>query len=193
MLRSLALLTALVVLSTLAAAAEPTRWSIAHEDSRLGFVATWADDPFSGSFERFRADMRFDPERLGESRFAVSVEVASADTRNRDRDREMGRPEWFHFARFPEARFRTSGFRRLGPERYAADGVLTIKDVSRPVTLPFTWRQSDGTARMQGSVVLNRTAFGVGEGEFATGEEVGLEVRVEVDLLLHREGEECPC
>jgi polyisoprenoid-binding protein YceI len=107
----------------------------------------------------------------------------------------MGRPAWFDFERFGAAGFVTTGFHRLGPDRYEAEGVLTIKGVSRPIALPFTWRQADGAARMHATVVLDRTAFGVGEGEFATGEEVGRDVRVDVDLLLVSPSEhgECEC
>ena len=74
----------------------------------------------------------------------------------------------------------------LGGGKYQASGDLTIRGVSKPVLLPFTLAISGDTARMNGSLVLNRTAFGIGQGQWKTGDVVASEVTVTVALTAHR-------
>ena len=176
-----------MVLTAGVPAAEP--WTVEHDASRLAFVATWEDTEFEGEFKRFDARMLFDAERLETSGFAVSVDVSSADTNSADRDDAMAEPEWFFFERYPKATFVTSAIRAVGPERYEAQGVLTIKGMSRSVVLPFTWSVSGDRAKMDGVTLLRRTDFGIGEGEWAAGDTIGLDVKVIVDLSLVRRGE----
>jgi polyisoprenoid-binding protein YceI len=180
----LALPAALLLLAALPALA--AEWRLDPERSRLAFVATWEGEPFEGVFHRFAGTFVFDPRYLASSRFDVSVDVATADTRNRDRDAAMLEPAWLAANRHPKARFVTTGFRALGDGRYAADGTLTLKGVTRPVTLPFAWHRHGQTATLRGAVTLDRGAFAVGQGELAGGEVIGLDVEVRVDLTLTR-------
>ena len=57
---------------------------------------------------------------------------------------------------------------------------------SRPIALPFTLAISGDTARMNGTVVLNRTAFGIGQGQWKTGDVVATAVNVTVSLTAHK-------
>ena len=118
--------------------------------------------------------------------FDVAVDVTSADSNSADRDAAMADPEWFYYRRYPKARFVTSTIRVVGNDRYEAGGTLTIKGVSRTVVLPFTWKEAQDQARMTGEVILRRTDFGIGEGEWEDGDIIGLDVRVIVDLSLVR-------
>ena len=76
-------LAAALVLPALCGAAQPARWTVDHDSGRLGFEAGWAGDPFTGTFRRFEASTRFDPERPA----AVRIDVTGAGTRDRDRER----------------------------------------------------------------------------------------------------------
>ena len=164
--------------------AEP--WIIDYGTSRLAFVATWEDTEFDGVFNRFEGNMLFDASQPAASAFDVTVDVTSADSNSADRDAAMADPEWFHFRRYPEARFVTSTIKARGNDHYEAQGTLTIKGASRPVVLPFTWREAHNQAKMIGEALLRRTEFGIGEGEWEDGDVIGLDVRVIVDLSLVR-------
>jgi polyisoprenoid-binding protein YceI len=179
----------LLALALLLGAVNPAaaeQWAIDRSASRLAFVATWEGTEFEGIFRRFEADIRFDPHRLAASGFDVTVDVTSADTNSADRDAALADPEWFFFERYPQATFVTSAIRSVGNGRYEADATLTVKGVSRTMVLPFTWRASGDGAKMDGEVVLRRTDFNIGEGEWAEGDIIGLDVRVIVDLTVNR-------
>ncbi len=56
----------------------------------------------------------------------------------------------------------------------------------KPVVLPFTLAIAGDTARMNGQLVLNRTAFGIGQGKWSTPGVVDAKVVVIVQLTAHR-------
>ena len=137
-------------------------------------------------FHRWSAQIAFDPKNLAGSKAVVSVDVASAATGDADRDQAMPTADWFSAKTQPKATFTTTAFKDLGGGKYQASGDLTIRGVKKPVLLPFTLAISGDTARMNGSVVLNRTAFGIGQGQWKTGDVVATEVTVSVALTAHR-------
>jgi polyisoprenoid-binding protein YceI len=77
-------------------------------------------------------------------------------------------------------------FQATGPGRYVAAGVLTVRGVAKPVSLPFTLAINGAAAHMTGAVALNRLAFGVGQGEWKATDTVPANVTVNVDLTAHR-------
>jgi polyisoprenoid-binding protein YceI len=87
---------------------------------------------------------------------------------------------------FPRAQFEAKSIRRTGNGAYEAVGVLTIRGITRPLTVPLTFDISGDTARLKGHAQLIRTAFGVGQGEWASPQWVALEVGVDFDLLAKR-------
>jgi len=65
----------------------------------------------------------------------VTIGVASIDTRVEQRDQHLRSPDFFDAARFPALTFRSTSVERAGEDRYRVLGDLTIRDVTRPVTL----------------------------------------------------------
>jgi len=116
----------------------------------------------------------------------VEIDVTSVNTDSADRDNIIGDPEWFGFEEFPRARFETTGFEQVGDNQYLATGDLSIRSVTREIELPFTWVIEGDNAEMDGEVVLDRTHYNVGTGDWASADMVGHEVRVVVDLSLDR-------
>lgn len=165
-----------------------TPWLIDLAQSRLAFEATQQGGKFEGEFEQFSAEMDFSAERLEDSHFDVRIDVTSIQTGSRQRDRELPKPEWFAMEEYSQAQFETTAIRHAAENTdyaYAAEGNLTIKGHSEPVVLPFNWRVDDaGQARMQGELVIDRTTFGIGEGDWEDPSAVGHEVRIIVDVQL---------
>lgn len=181
-----ALLLTGALLAAPVAFADAPAWSVDHDASRLGFAGQQNGSGFDGAFERWQADIRFDPEALDDSQVVVTIETGSAVTGLADRDSMMRGAAWFATERYPEAVFESTGFRHLGGDAYEADAVLTIRDLSREMVLPFTLEIDDRTARMVGEATVIRTDFDVGTGDFAGPSPVALEVLVAIDLTAHR-------
>jgi len=186
MTRLALLVLGLVLLAPSAQAAAPARWSVDPAASRLGFQGRMNGDVFNGVFRRWSADIVFDPKLLARSKAVVTVDVGSAATGDADRDQAMPTADWFAAQKFPKATFTTGAIRALGGGRYQASGDLAVRGVHRPVVLPFTLAISGDTARMNGALVLNRTAFGIGQGKWSTSDVVDTSVTVVVALTAHR-------
>jgi len=184
-LLALAPLAALGLTFAAPAFAAPATWAV-DPASKLTFQGAMNGQGFNGTFRRWSAQIAFDPKALAASKAVVTVNVVSAATGDADRDQAIPTDDWFAASKFAQATFVTRDFRDLGGGKYAADGDLTIRGVKQPVTLPFTLAISGDTARMNGAIVLNRTAFGVGQGQWKTGEVVDTKVTVNVALIAHR-------
>lgn len=151
--------------------------------SQLGFVGTVQGESFEGRFAAFSADIRFDPEALADSRFDVRIDLASADSQNEERDSTLKGEDFFAVERLPQAHYRAERFRRLDDGRFVADGELTLRGVTRPVSLAFRWTPGD-PARLQGEAELKRLDFGVGGGDWADEDTIANVVRVVTSLRL---------
>ena len=169
----------LLLASNIALAAD---WT-ALPGSTLGFTGSFQGEAFEGRFGKFSPQIRFDPAKLGQSRFDVRIDLGTADTRNEERDSTLRGAEFFDSRKQPEARYVATRFRALGGNRFVADGVLTLHGVSKPVPLTFTWR-AGAKPVLDGQATLKRLDFAVGSGDWADTELLPNEVKVKTRLLL---------
>ena len=136
--------------------------------SRIGFVARHAMvTKVRGSFNEFEGTGYFDAEDPARSHVELTIKAASIDTRNADRDNHLRGNDFFAMEQYPEIRFASTAVEPLGPESYRVTGDLTLKGVTRPVTVDFevTGAAVDpwGNQRigLEGSTTVNRKDWGV--------------------------------
>jgi len=174
------------LMSTQAFAAD---WRMDPAPSRLEFVATFEKNAAPGVFKEFDTRLaRFEPDKPEAAKLDVTVKITSADMKSGDVNRAIRGPEWFDFARFPQAEFHAEDIRRVAPGRYLARGVLSLKGIRKELEVPFTWQESANAATMEGELNVERLQFGIGTGEWANGSTIGLGVRVKFNVRLRKEG-----
>jgi polyisoprenoid-binding protein YceI len=173
-------------LASQALAAPAAKWAVDPANSKVSFKGAMNGDAFTGVFKRWTADIAFDPKNLAASKAAVAIDVGSGATGDADRDQAMPTADWFSVARFPKATFVTSSIKSAGGDHYVAQGVLSIRGASKPIALPFTLDIVGDTTKMNGALTLDRTAFGVGQGQWANGQVVDTKVTVDVAVTAHR-------
>jgi len=166
--------------------AAPPAWTVDHAASKVGISSTFDGETVGGSFRKWDADIRFDPKDLTHSSVEATIDVGSATTGDDDRDAALPDTPWFFAAKYPKATFVSHSFRALGANRYEAAGDLTIRGVTKPLTLPFSLVITGDTAKMNAAVSVNRLAFGVGQGEWATTQVVPAAVQVTIALTAHK-------
>jgi polyisoprenoid-binding protein YceI len=179
------LLAGVIATLPLAAAAAPPTWTVDKAASRLGFSTTVSGGALNGAFRSWDAVIHFDPNDLAHSDVAVTIDIASAATGNGDADASLPDQDWLWTSHFPKATFAAKSFRATGPGRYEAAGVLTLRGVAKPLTLPFALAITGKTAKMNAQVSLNRLTFGVGQGEWKATDTVPATVSVNVALAAH--------
>ena len=180
-LLSIATLSLLVTLSVAAA-----QWSMQAKDSQLTFVGTQAGAPLEGKFEKFTADIKFDPKDLAGSRFDVKIDTASVNTRDGERDNTLKGADLFAAKQYPQAQYVAEKFTDKGKGQFAATGKLTLRNVTKDVPIEFAFEEKDSGAWLKGSASIKRLDFGVGQGAWKDTETVANEVKVKFALLLKK-------
>ena len=160
-------------------------WTVA-SGGRLGFTARWNGEAVRGSFGRWRAAIRFSPDVLARSKSRVTVVLASADTGDGQRDDSLKSSDFFNVTAQPNAIFTARDIRHIDGDRYEARGTLDLRGVSKPVTLRFTLRIEGNKARVAGTARIDRTAFGVGQGEWAATDAIAAGVDVDFSFSATR-------
>ena len=135
--------------------------------SRIGFVARHAMvTKVRGAFNEFDATATVG-ERLEDSSVTVTIQSASIDTRNEQRDGHIRSNDFLGIEEHPTITFASTAVEPLGADQLRITGDLTIKGTTRPVSVDFTF---DGAATdpfgnerigFEGSVVINRKDWGV--------------------------------
>lgn len=185
MIRPIALAALLIGMNATVYAQAAPAWMVS-EGSTLTFVAIQQGAPFQGRFDSFAADIAFAPDALESSRIVVTVELSSVNTQYAQRDEVLQMPEFFHVERWPRGRFEAAAFRALGGSDYAAVGMLTLRDQTYPLEVPFRFERDGAKATLTGEVVISRLRFGIGQGEWSDTAWIGADVTVSFTLNLER-------
>lgn len=138
---------------------------IAH--SRLGFVARHAVvTKVRGQFADWSATAHIDTANPAASSVTLTINPASVSTGSADRDGHLTSPDFFDVATYPEWKFVSTDVSRDGTA-WAITGELTIKDITKSVTIDF---EENGSARdpfgntrvgFEGDVTVNRKDWGL--------------------------------
>lgn len=170
------------------AAAAAVTGPVDYPRSNVGFIATLDGADFEGRFDKFRADVTFSEQDLAGSRFDVTIETASVNTQDEDRDEQLRAPQLFDAKKYPQARFLSTSFARKAPGSYEATGKLTIRDVTREIRVPFTYQSANEAGKpsawIKGQTTIRRLDFGVGQDEWKETDFVANEVRIVFALHL---------
>lgn len=92
-----------------------------------------------GSFENFSADLHLDEAHPENSTVEVKVDAASINTRQADRDAHLRSPDFLDAEKYPQLVFRSKRVQRTGENTAKLIGDLTIRDVTREITLDVTY------------------------------------------------------
>ncbi len=144
--------------------------------------------------------LTFNAEDPTQSSVEATVQTASLDTPyggDRDFDAELQNSEWLDAAGFPTATFRSTSIESTGPATARVSGDITIKGVTRPITLDVTYNTSHARHPMgfptqligfSARGVINRVDFGIGAQTLVPSTPGASDgVATEVELLIEAE------
>lgn len=114
------------------------RWTIDPGHSRFGFSARHAMiTTVRGSFNDVEGEFFADPEDIEASHVSVTLQAASVDTRNDQRDAHLRSPDFFDVERWPTITFASTRVEEIRDRAYIVTGNLTIRDVTQEITVPL--------------------------------------------------------
>ena len=143
-------------------------YAIDPSHSRIGFVARHAMvTKVRGSFNDFEGSGYFDAENPANSHLELTIQAASIDTRSADRDGHLRSNDFFDMETYPTITFTSTAVDKVDDDTYRVTGDLTIKGVTKPVSVDFEYAGTAvdpfGNTRLglEGSVEINRKDWGV--------------------------------
>ncbi len=151
--------------------------------SSITFVVKEMGVPVAGGFRKFGAQLAFNPAKPETAKVNIDIDLASIDAGSNEANDEVIGKQWFNTRAFPTARFTSIEVKALGAGHFQVSGKLTIKGVTRNVTVPFTFRAEDGTGVFDANFVLKRTDYAIGEGKWADFDTVANEILIKIHLL----------
>ncbi len=188
-LRSLLITTtlALGVVATSRAAVETYVADPAHSSVNFTIRHFFTDVP--GRFTRFQAVLKVDRADLEKSSAEATIQIASVETSNSDRNAHLQKPEFFDAAKHPTMTFKSTSWKKTGDDTYDVTGDLTIKGVTKPVVLKvqslgFGEGLPPGTmlSGWKATTTIHRDDFGVSAFPKFVGADVAVTINLEADL-----------
>lgn len=167
--------------SEVATTAKAVPWKL-EQGGRLGFTATYSGEAIKGSFSRWHAAITFDPEDLAGSSIKVTIDLASVQSGDGQRDDMLKSDSFFGVATSPNARFTSTSIRETGTGRYVANGTLSLHGKMRPIAVRFNLKIDGDRATASGTSSLQRLAFGVGQGEWSSADQIADAVGIDFSL-----------
>lgn len=168
-------------LLTVPAAAEPRLFVVDGYNATLSFSCDILGMvPVEGTFTRFLALVALDEGAPGEARAVVRVDAASMEVDGDDLVSDLKGPDFFDVAQFPEFGFASYGAKVLEPGRVRIDGKLTLRGVTRPMSLFVRYVIDDAKgvaeAKIEAIGELDRTEYGMTAYEALVSDDVQIEV-----------------
>ena len=143
-------------------------WKIDPGHSRLGFSARHAMiSTVRGAFNELEGEFYADPDDLANSHALITMQAASVDTRNQQRDDHLRSADFFDVEKYPTITFVSSNIEEIHERAYIVTGDLTIRDVTQQITVPLELAgvmvDSFGMTRVgfEGSRRVRRRDFGL--------------------------------
>ncbi len=172
---------------------QETKWVIDPSHSKLAFkVKHLMISNVLGNFKEFEGQVNTTETDFSSAVIRFSLNAASIDTEMADRDAHLKSADFFDAENYPKITFSGNGLKDLGDDMYELTGELTIKEVTKSVTLSveFGGIMSDpwGNVKAGFSIngKINRKDFGLNWNAAleAGGVLVGEEVKISADIEL---------
>lgn len=89
----------------------------------------------TGEFTSYRVDVDAPGDDFSDATFSFEADVASISTKNEMRDNHLKSDDFFNAERYPVMKFAGKGLTKTSENEFVLHGDLTIRDVTKPVTL----------------------------------------------------------
>ncbi|MBL0938153.1 MAG: YceI family protein [Gemmatimonadaceae bacterium] len=155
----------LIALPTLIAArplpdAKPHVVDKAH--SEINFVADSRMLSAHGFFGKWDADVKLDAANWSNSTVSITIDAASINTRNDQRDNHLRSADFFDVAKHPTITFKSVSVKSTGANAVAITGDLTVRGTTKRIVVPANLVfYEQGTGRFRGTFTIDRLQYGV--------------------------------
>lgn len=178
---------AALALATTVAFAAPLTYKI--DANHTDVVASWSHFGFSNPIAHFgKVDgfITYDPAKVGDSKVEVTIPLSGLNSHVQSFDEHLLSDDFFDATKFPNITFKSTSVKSAGKDKLTVVGDLTIKGITKPVTLsvtinklgvqPMAKREAAG---FEATTTIKRSDFGVGKYAPNVSDEVKLSITTE--------------
>ena len=144
-------------------------WSVDKAHAKVNFTVTHLMlSEVDGTFKSFDAKLTSSKEDFSDAVFEFTIDAKSVNTNQENRDAHLQKADMFDTEKYPTITYKSTSIKSVGPKKFQLTGDLTMKGVTKPVTVELTLvgtgtnRQGKKLVGFKASGTINRTAFGVG-------------------------------
>lgn len=167
----------LLLTYTLGVFAQTKPQVIDYANSSISFKIKNAGIGVDGKFATYTATVKFDPVNLALAEFEGKIKTTSISTGINGRDNHLRKEEFFNVDKYPEINFRSTTIKKQGLG-YVIVGKLTIKDVTKDVSLPLAITKTGAVEVYQANLTINRLDFHVGEDSWTMSDDVVITIKI---------------
>jgi len=164
---------------------DPAHTSIGFDIGHLGLSRV------QGRFDKMTGSLYADAKDIAKSNVNITIDASSIDTAVAPRDADLRSPNFFDVAKYPTLTFASTSIKKQG-KGFTAVGNLTMKGVSKPVTINFKVygpiKDPWGNTRIgvvANPLVIHRSAFGMTADANSVSDDVT--VRLSLEATLNKE------
>ncbi len=195
MIKTVQALAVLLAIAAATPAAAQQVWEIDGVHSEVSFRIRHLVSQVRGSFRDFAVKVETNQANPAASRVSFTIQAASIDTGNGDRDKHLRSADFFDVEKFPTITFASTAIAPRGNNRFDVTGTLTMHGVSKEITLPveFTGTMQDPMgntkAGFETSTTINRKDYGIiwnralDTGGFVLGDDVDVSISLQVKAV----------
>jgi polyisoprenoid-binding protein YceI len=121
----------------------------------------------------------FDPAKLATSKIEATADVNTINTDNDMRDEHLKKPEYFDVQKYPKMSLTSVSFKKKSGNGYTGQFNLTIKGITKPVDVAFTYAELSTGGAFKGTFKINRRDFGVGGNSMTMSDDVTINFEAE--------------
>lgn len=163
--------------------AQAKDYAVDYEQSKVEFSGTHADKPFNGTFDAWTAEISFDANDLAASKLSAAFWPATVKTGNVMYNGTLQQADWFDVKGYQQVTFTSTSITAKEDGQYTANGDLTIRDITKPVTFDFTLSDLEASpVKATGELAIDRLDFDLGKQSDASAEWVGKEIKIKLDI-----------
>ncbi len=170
------ILISLLLITGLAAKAQQkvTSYSVKFKIKNFGLTVT-------GSLKGMVYKINFNPNNLENSKIRTSVKVKTINTGIGARDKHLKSDDYFDADKYPKITLESFKFTKLNGNKYTGFFNLTIKNITKEISFPFTYSKSGNKGIFTGTFTINRRDYGVGGSSLSMGDNVTVNISVSVE------------
>ncbi len=146
----------------------------------VGFSVKMFGVGVEGKFKGLAANIKFDPDNLASSSVFATVDASTLDTDNTLRNRHLREKEdFFEVAKYPKITMKSTKIEKAA-NGYIGYFDMTIKSVTKPLKVPFTFSSANNKATFNGNFTINRRDWAIGGNTLGMANEVTINLTVNV-------------